>query len=102
MKRYRVEIASPAREQVRAASRWWTENHADRSELFHEELQQAVTLLGLFPLAGHVDPSAIHRDVRRTLLRRTQHYVYYVVDDAGQVVTIVAVWHTARGSGPPL
>ena len=67
-----------------------------------DELRQAVALLKAVPWAGPAHPSPLHRDVRRTLLRRTKHYVYYVVDDAERVVTIVAVWHTARGTGPPL
>ncbi len=102
MKRYRVEIAAPARAQVRAISRWWVENRAQHPDLFREELQQAVTLLRAVPWAGPAHPSPLHPDVRRTLLRRTKHHLYYVVDEARRVVTIVAVWHTSRGSGPPL
>jgi hypothetical protein len=36
------------------------------------------------------------------LLLRTQYHVYYVVDGPQRVVTVLAVWHTARGSGPVL
>jgi plasmid stabilization system protein ParE len=102
VKRYRVQIAGPARDHVRAISDWWREHRQQNPGLFQEELRQAITLLKAFPLAGPAHPSPVHRDVRRTLLRRTQHYVYYVIDEVGRVVTIVAVWHTARGSEPPL
>jgi plasmid stabilization system protein ParE len=102
VKRYRVLIAAPAREHIRDISRWWRENRQDRAELFKEELNDAVTMLRAFPQAGPAHDSPQHPHVRRTLLRRTQHHVYYVIDDEVGAVTIVALWHTARGDPPPL
>jgi plasmid stabilization system protein ParE len=102
MKRYRVEITAPAREHIRGISDWWAKNRQDRPELFKQELHQAVELLKAFPWAGPVHASPVHRDVRHTLLRRTQYHVYYLVDEIARTVSIVAVWHTARSARPPI
>jgi len=37
---------------------------------------------------------------RRLLLRGTRYHLYYVLGE--QEVTVLAVWHGARGVGPPL
>ena len=39
-------------------------------------------------------------DVRRVFLPKTRYAVYYAEDPTE--ILIVAVWHTARGSLPPL
>jgi plasmid stabilization system protein ParE len=39
-------------------------------------------------------------EVRRILLPRSRYAVYFTMGPDS--VLIVAVWHTARGSGPPL
>jgi plasmid stabilization system protein ParE len=41
-------------------------------------------------------------EVRRMLLPRTQYCVYYFIDETARLVTVLAVWHTARGRGPKL
>jgi hypothetical protein len=40
--------------------------------------------------------------VRRVLLRKTRHHVYYEIDRINGVVMILAVWGTPKGGEPPL
>lgn len=102
MARYRVDVTPKARAQIQKISGWWRANRLKNPGLFREELLVARLLLARFPGAGPMLDSPEHGDVHRLLLLRTQHHVYYVVDEEQRVVTILAVWHTARGSGPPL
>ena len=63
---------------------------------------EATARLGTMPGAGAIYEQAEDLGVHRLLLPRTSHHVYYVVDDVKRVVTVLAVWHSARGHGPPL
>ena len=40
--------------------------------------------------------------IRRVLLDRARYHLYFSYDADADVVEVRAVWHTARGSGPPL
>lgn len=39
-------------------------------------------------------------EVRRVLMNKSRYAVYFYI--RADEIEIVAVWHTARGSGPPL
>lgn len=91
-----------ARSQIQEISRWWRANRPKNPGLFREELVGIRQLLARMPAAGPVYDSPDHRDVHRMLLPRTQHHVYYVIDQQQRIVTVLAVWHTARGSEPLL
>jgi plasmid stabilization system protein ParE len=100
--RYRVDITSRARTQIQEISRWWRANRPLNPGLFREELVDARQQLARLPSGSPAYPSPEHGDVRRLLLRRTRYHVYYIVEERQRVVTVLAVWHTSRGSGPPL
>ncbi|MBK9259119.1 MAG: type II toxin-antitoxin system RelE/ParE family toxin [Polyangiaceae bacterium] len=102
MPRYRVIVTEMAREQVREISRWWKANRPQRPNLFREELAGARHLLLRIPNAGSRYRLSKYPNVRRLLLLRTRHHVYYVVNETQRLVTILAVWHTSREYGPPL
>lgn len=70
------------------------------AELLGQEIEKAVGQLARFPRLG-TSVSTLPA-VRKLLLRRTQHHIYYVIDEKRRQVQIVAIWHTARGSRPPL
>jgi plasmid stabilization system protein ParE len=99
---YRVDITSRARGQIQEISRWWRANREKNPGLFREELAGVRHQLAHVPTAGPAYDSPEHGDVRRILLIRTQYHVYYVIDEKQRVVTVLAVWHVARGSGPVL
>jgi plasmid stabilization system protein ParE len=56
-------------------------------------------LIGLAPGVGKRYPHASEH-VRRVMMRKTRHHVYYIEKE--QYVLVVAVWGAAKGSGPDL
>ncbi|MSR62720.1 MAG: hypothetical protein EXS08_09795 [Planctomycetes bacterium] len=77
--------------------RWPGEQARD---LFLEELALALESLASVSLTGRLCPIPGVRGVRRILLRKSRHHLYYRV--ARDAVTIVAVWSAVRGRGPSL
>jgi len=49
---------------------------------------------------GSVPPDVRQSGIRRIRLRRTRYYLYYRLAD--DLIEIVALWHTSRGSPPPI
>ncbi|MGO8991956.1 MAG: type II toxin-antitoxin system RelE/ParE family toxin [Polyangiaceae bacterium] len=96
----KVEFAGPAREQIREAAAWWRENRPAAPHLFEEELAFAVAMLEAGPLLTRVFDEVEGKVVRRARLPRTRYALYFTVGD--DLVTVHALWHTSRGSGPPL
>jgi plasmid stabilization system protein ParE len=102
MNRFRIVITATARRQLREITGWWRENMRTEPDLFVDELEASMQRLASAPWSGSPYPLARPIDVRRVLLRRCQYHLYYAVDAKAGTVTIRAVWHTARGHGPPL
>jgi plasmid stabilization system protein ParE len=68
--------------------------------LFRDELRQARELIAEYPKAGAVAEDIELSGVRRVLLVKTQHYIYYRVDESAKRVVLLAVWSTSRGKPP--
>ena len=103
MKRYLVDFSPEARLHVRAIQAWWTASRPAAPDLFLEELRGAVAKLQDSPNAGTpYRSSSSVAGVRRILMPRTRHHVYYLVTEEERKVRVHAVWHTARERGPEL
>jgi plasmid stabilization system protein ParE len=96
---FRVEFTEDATEQAERAAAWWRLNRLAAPELFDIELAFTLDLLTKPPLT-QVWADVEGKPVRKLRLARTGHALYFTIDD--ELVTIHAVWHSARGSGPPL
>jgi plasmid stabilization system protein ParE len=96
----RVELTDDAREQVCAASAWWSENRRAAPTLFEDELAEAVAFLESGPLLARVFDEVQGKLVRKARLPRTRYSLYFTVQD--DLVTVHALWHGSRGSRPPL
>jgi plasmid stabilization system protein ParE len=79
---------------------WWRANRAGAPRLFSDELSAAVALLAATPRVGKVYERA--SGTRRILIGRSGYHVYWQFDEAAGTVSIIAVWHSARGRGPVL
>jgi plasmid stabilization system protein ParE len=98
----KVRISAPAKSQARVISRWWRTNRPAAPKLFAQAMAAARKLLARNPELG---TPFVERDgvlVRRVLLRKTRHHVYYEIDRSRGVVMILAVWGTPKGGAPPL
>jgi plasmid stabilization system protein ParE len=81
---------------------WWTANRLAAPDLFQRELETTVAAVATSPMLGALSNADDEfSGVRRALMRRTRYYVYYRVI-TGDVLEVLAIWHTARGAGPTL
>jgi len=70
--------------------------------MLSDELEAAYTLIADMPFAGEAVPHSRISGLRRVLLGRTQHHLYYVVSEDASVVEVLSLWHTSRGKPPRL
>ena len=81
---------------------WWQEHRADSPGLFLDELADAYTLLAEQPLAGIACTLAEGRIVRRLILKRTRHHVYYEYQPAHGCVVVHSVWGAVKLRQPQI
>jgi plasmid stabilization system protein ParE len=94
--------APRAQSQIDEVTAWWRANRPAAANLVADELEAAVDRLASAPFSGTVYRRVEFRSVRRALLPRIRYHAYYEVDEAKQLVRIVAFWHASRRSGPRL
>jgi len=81
---------------------WWIANRGFVENRLWQAIGRVMELLRDYPLIGVVyGRSGRGELVRRRLLDGGWH-AYHWYDEARQVVTIIAIHHASRGSGPPL
>lgn len=88
-----------AHAQLRQQLAWWRENAASSRPL-EDEVQRIQGLLKATPYAGVRVLNA--RPGTRRLLLRTQHLLYYRVDEKAGFVEVLRFWHASRGRTPKL
>jgi plasmid stabilization system protein ParE len=101
MAAHSVALSATAERQVRVIVAWLEQNQPDAVSLFTSELAAAVEQLEHLPRLGSAYELS-RPGVRRLRLRRSEHHVYYTVNDATRTVVVRAVWHCARGRRPRL
>ncbi|MBX3182369.1 MAG: type II toxin-antitoxin system RelE/ParE family toxin [Polyangiaceae bacterium] len=95
---FRVEFTGPAAAQVDAAHTWWLANRPAAPELLGDELADALELLTAMPLKTQVWGDVDGTPVYKLRLPRTRYALYYTL--LGDLVTVRALWHGARGTDP--
>ena len=98
----RVVFAPAAVAQLHAALDWWVANRPAAPALFAEETSRAIELIRAAPRVGRPVRLRRRRGVRRVLLTRTGHHLYYTYDADADVIRVAAVWAGARGKAPPV
>ena len=78
--------------EIEAIDSWWRTNRTAVPDAFLSELE--------LPELGVPARSTRLEGVRRILLAKTRHHVYYRV--AADSIQVLAVWHTSRGHSPGL
>jgi hypothetical protein len=97
----RLRITARAARQVREADAWWREHRAD-ARGFIDEFSHAIDLLTELPDLGAVYLPKAAFGVRRLLLAKSEHYLYYLRDRERHTLRILALWSCYRGRMPPL
>ena len=85
--------------QILEIDGWWRTHRDKAPNLFEEELADVFRLIGTAPGVGKRYPHP-REHVRRVMMRKTRHHVYYV--EREEHVLVVAVWGSVKGSGPDL
>ncbi len=97
--RYRRVITTPeADADAQRIDEWWIQHRGAASNLFVEELADAIALLELEAGVGVRFAHSAIPGLRRYLLRSTRYHVYFVHTD--DLVIIVAIWGATRGTTP--
>jgi len=98
----KTRFAGPARLQAQRIDRWWRANRPSARDLFARELVEAMERIAATPEVGSPFCERQGLVVRRVLLSRTSHHLYYEIDRENGMATVLAVWGTPRGRGPKL
>ena len=97
-----VVVIADAEEQLKQIAAWWREHRALASPAFLAEFEKAVETLSEFPEIGPRFIRARRPGIRRLLLKRSEHWVYYFHDRRRALVYVLALWSVRRGSDPKL
>jgi plasmid stabilization system protein ParE len=98
----KLRVGKQAQRQATRIEQWWGEHRPAVGSLFADELERTFRLLRELPGAGVRWPTARRPNLRRVLMPNTGNHVYYQVDQATQIVHVVAVWGAPRGRRPKL
>ena len=98
----KLELAEPARRQAEEIEEWWAENRPAAPALFAQEFRDTLEFIRGNPGVVTLWPTARRPDLRRVLMPRTRHHLYFRADMTMQVVQVLAVWGAPRGRGPRL
>ena len=99
---FEFKVAPQAVQQIRSVAEWWRKNRDKNPSGFADELEAACLLIQELPNAGERVPHRTIPNLRRVLLGLSDHYLYYSFAAHEDVVEVLALWHTSRGSGPRL
>jgi len=81
---------------------WWREHRPKARDLFTRELVEILELIAGAPAVGVEYRTRSGKPARRVLMPKTRTHVYFEVDRARRLVTILAVWGAPRVRGPAL
>ena len=84
----------------RMAHRW--KEKARIPETFSNDVDAAVARLATAAGAGVIISRTARRTVYRVAAEKTRLHLYYVIDEAKQVVTVLQVWSQWRSRPPRL
>lgn len=89
-----VSFTTRARRQLVAAKIWWLKNRDKAPHAFDEEIERAMSLLSLNPVAGKPVPSK--PGARKLTIRRIHYDIYYRLGDEG--IEVLAIDELRRRS----
>jgi plasmid stabilization system protein ParE len=97
-----IRVVRRAAREIAQISKWWDENRPAALGAIGEELGKAFELIASSPQVGSRATNSNLRGVRRVHLSRIRYHLYYRVRTQPACVEVLALWHTSRGSAPPL
>jgi len=95
-----IRVTRRAAREIESACDWWVANRSSVPSALREEIERAFRLIAIHPGVGARASNAKLVGVRRVHLSRVHYHLYYRVRPGGNVLEILALWHTSRGTGP--
>ena len=95
-------VSKRARRQIDKIQTWWVENRPAARSLFLDELAAAEEQLRTAPELGTVYAEHKTGKVRRVVLPKTQHHLYYRYQPERDELVVLVVWGSPRGRQPKL
>jgi plasmid stabilization system protein ParE len=98
-----VVVVADAESQLGEILEWWNANRSAALDLPLDEFVECVALLEKTPDAGLVFRRATVVGVRRFVMQKTRHIIYYLHDSDHDMVDVIAVWgglDVLRDTGP--
>ncbi|HSO33729.1 MAG TPA: type II toxin-antitoxin system RelE/ParE family toxin [Labilithrix sp.] len=96
-----VRFTPEAQAQADECDTWWRQHRTAR-DLFARELAGIKEVLLSNPKLGTVYTILDGQPVRKVLMPKTHHHVYYAADFEADVIMIHAVWGAPREGVPEL
>ena len=94
----RYVIKARARREIERAAGWWAENRPAAPGAVRVDLESVLFILVHHPGLGQKVATGRPAQVRRYLMNKTQHWLYFRV--RGNVLEVLSVWATSREPGP--
>ncbi len=98
----KVRLSEDAEQQAEVCDLWWREHRKDSPSLFAHELAATRAQLSSTPKIGVVWAVVRGNPVRRFLMPRTRHHIYYEIDVHTGDVYVHAIWGAPKEHGPKL
>jgi plasmid stabilization system protein ParE len=97
-----VVVVDSAEEQLGEIVDWWITHRGASPFLVADEFERCVSLLASSPDVGARFLRTTVPGVRRLVMKRTKHHVYYPHDEPNAVVYVIAVWGAPKVGVPVL
>lgn len=93
-------IKARARREISRLALWWAENRSAAAGAVRLDLEGVLFVLVRHPGLGQKVETGRPIQVRRYLMSRTQHWLYFRVKN--NVLEVLSVWATGREREPKL
>lgn len=96
----RYVIKARARREIERAAAWWAENRPAAPGAVRLDLESVLFVLVRHPGVGQKVDTGHPVQVRRYLMSKTQHWLYFRV--RADILEVLSVWAASREHGPKL
>ena len=94
----RYVIKARAKREIERLAEWWAVNRTAAPGHVRLDVEGVLFVITQHPGLGHRVENARSNVVRRNLMSRTQHWLYFRVKK--NVVEVLCIWSTSRGRDP--
>jgi hypothetical protein len=98
----KIFFTPEADEEAEYCDTWWREHRPATANLFAQELAEAKALIVNVPNIGAEYATLEGQTVRRVLMKKTGHHLYYGVESSLDCIIVYSIWGARKRGGPRL